>query len=102
MEWLFLVPPLTILGALIMVPVATSIVFSFHEVELGPGRIDLTPIGTDNYARALFSDATCWKAAQNTASFVVGVVIFETSIGLGLALLVSTYPRLQRMLTSIL
>jgi multiple sugar transport system permease protein len=102
MEWLFLVPALTIVVCLILFPVASSIVFSFNEVELGPGRIDLTPIGTDNYTRALFSDPTFWKAAQNTLSFVLGAVIFETTIGLGLALLVSAYPRLQRALTSIL
>lgn len=102
MEWLFLVPAMAIVVCLILIPVASSIVFSFNQVELGPGRLDLTFIGVDNYERAVFHDPTFWKAARNTASFVLGVVIFETVIGLGLALLVSAYPALQRLLTSIL
>lgn len=102
MEWLVLVPAALIVGDLILVPVATSIIFSFNQVDLRPGQIDLTPVGVDNYDRALFHDSTFWKAVQNTAFFVVGVVIFETSVGLGLALLVSAYPKLQRLLTSIL
>ena len=102
MEWLFLVPALAILLALVLFPVLNSILFSLNRVELRPGAVALTPIGLENYERALTADGTFWKAAQNTAFFVVGVVIFETLIGLGLALLVSQHPRLRRYLTSLL
>jgi multiple sugar transport system permease protein len=102
MEWLFLVPALVILLALVLFPVLSSILFSFNRVELRPGAVVLTPSGLQNYERALLQDGTFWKAAQNTAMFVAGVVIFETLIGLGLALLVSHHPRLRRYLTSIL
>ncbi len=102
MEWLFLVPALAILLVLVLFPVLSSILFSFNRVELRPGVVVLTPTGLENYKHALLEDWTFWKAAQNTAFFVAGVVIFETLIGLGLALLVSQHPRLQRYLTSIL
>jgi multiple sugar transport system permease protein len=102
MEWLFLIPAALIVLCLIAVPVVTSIVFSFNQVDLELGQINLTPVGLDNFDRALFRDPTFWKAVQNTALFVVGVVVLETSLGLALALLISAYPRLQRLLTSIL
>jgi multiple sugar transport system permease protein len=84
-ELAMLAPALLVLVAIIFVPFALSIWFSFTDQRLVPRPIPTRLVGTTNYER-LFTDRLFWQAIGNTLLFAVLVVPFQLAISLGVAL----------------
>ncbi|MFC5585031.1 carbohydrate ABC transporter permease [Nitratireductor kimnyeongensis] len=84
--YLFVLPGLVILGALLSVPLYKVVEYSLYDnviVERNP-----TYVGLDNYT-TLLSDPGYWSAGLNTVVFTVGSVLGHMIVGIGLALLVN-------------
>jgi multiple sugar transport system permease protein len=99
--YLFLLPGLVILGALLSVPLYKVVEYSLYDnviVERNP-----TYVGLDNY-KTLLSDPGYWSAGFNTLLFTVGSVLGHMVVGIGLALLVNTdiSPRARTFFRSML
>jgi len=84
--WILAAPALIVLGAVTALPFLAAIVTSF--TDFGARRPTWSFVGLDNYA-ALFSDATFGRALMNTISMVGAIVVTETILGLGLAVLLA-------------
>jgi alpha-glucoside transport system permease protein len=78
--FLFLLPALLLLGALVVYPIVYSVVRSLY------GRSGSDFIGGDNYQRA-FESASTLRALRNTAIWVVVAPTLATAIGLVFAVL---------------
>lgn len=87
-ELAMLLPAVLFLLALIVVPFALSIWFSFTDQRLVPRPIPTRIIGLTNYER-MFADPLFWQAIGNTVLFAVLVVPFQLAISLGVALILN-------------
>ena len=86
-------PPLIFFLALSLIPLILSVYFSLTNTDIsGSGHW----IGIDNYRR-LFSDQIFLDGYKNTLIYVVSGVAIQYLLGLGLALLVHSAPRGQRL-----
>jgi len=99
--YLFLLPCLVILGALLSVPLYKVVEYSLYDnviVERSPAFV-----GLQNY-RDLLGDGAFWAAGLNTLIFTVGSVMGHLIVGIGLALLVNAdiHPRAQTLFRSLL
>ena len=99
--YLFLLPCLLILGALLSVPLYKVVEYSLYDnviVEKNP-----TFVGLKNY-QDLFTDKAYWSATINTIIFTVGSVFGHLLVGTCLALLVNTdiNPRARTIFRSLL
>lgn len=99
--YLFLLPCLVILGALLSIPLYKVIEYSLYDNVI----IEPNPkfVGLDNY-KTMLSDGGFWSALFNTAVFTIGSVIGHIIVGTGLALLVNTNigPRARAIFRSLL
>jgi multiple sugar transport system permease protein len=87
--WLFSLPALVLLSVFLVLPFLLALGFSFTDQRLIPNRnIPTSFIGLRNYIR-LAVDATFHKALLNNFIFVIVVVPIQTSLALGLALLIN-------------
>jgi len=84
-ELAMLVPAMLFLVAIIFVPFALSIWFSFTDQRLVPRPIPTSFVGITNYER-LFADRLFWQAIGNTLLFAVLVVPFQLAISLAAAM----------------
>ena len=84
-----LLPAMIFIVAVIVVPFALSIWFSFTDQRLVPRPIPTKFIGFTNYER-MFADPEFWKAIGNTVFFAMLVVPFQLAISLGAALALNT------------
>lgn len=80
------VPALLVLLAVVIYPIARSILLSFQHAELAAGGLTTTFAGLDNYTR-LLSDETFAIAVRQSAFFTVAEVLLITALALGMALL---------------
>jgi multiple sugar transport system permease protein len=99
--YLFLLPCIVILGALLSAPLYKVVEYSLYDnviVERNPQFV-----GLQNYVN-LLGDGAFWDAALNTLLFTVGSVLGHIVVGTGLALLVNAdiHPRAQMMFRSLL
>lgn len=99
--YLFLLPGLVILGALLSVPLYKVVEYSLYDnviVERNP-----TFVGLANYTN-LLTDPGYWSAGFNTVIFTVGSVLGHMVVGIGLALLVNAdiAPRARTFFRSML
>ncbi len=94
---LFVAPALLLYGVYILYPVVISIWYSLLQWNgIGAARF----IGLDNWTR-LFQDATVLGSLRNTLVLLVGSIVVEIPIGLGVALLLQRLGRLGTVLSSI-
>ncbi len=92
-KYLFLLPGLLVLVAIILFPLIFTIRVSFSSWDAyNPG---LNWVGGDNYGR-LFEDARYWQALGRLTTLSVGTVLIQYVLGFGLALLVWRDIRAQR------
>jgi multiple sugar transport system permease protein len=99
---LFLViPALVVMAAVILFPIARSIVLSFQEAQLSAGKIGTTWIGDENYRR-ISEDETFTLALRNSAFFTIVEVLLVLTIALGVALLLNTRVGRNPIYTTIL
>lgn len=96
--YVLLLPTLTVLTLIIVVPSLIAFGQSLTDASLGrPGEF----VGLQNYVRIL-SDPAFWRAALNTFIIVNAVVYGELLLGLGLAALVSGWMPLRGLLVTLL
>jgi len=94
---LFVAPALLLYSVYILYPVVISIWYSLLQWNgIGAARF----IGLDNWTR-LFQDATVLGSLRNTLVLLVGSIVVEIPIGLGVALLLQRLGRLGTVLSSI-
>jgi raffinose/stachyose/melibiose transport system permease protein len=95
--FLFVAPALLLYGAYILYPVVISIWYSLLQWNgIGAARF----IGLANWAR-LFQDGSVLGSLRNTLVILVGSIMLEIPLGLGVALLVQRLGRLGTVLSSI-
>jgi multiple sugar transport system permease protein len=92
--WVLLAPAIVALTAVATYPLLYGIRASFHTYRYGRDR---GSAGLENY-RVIFHDHVFWTALGTTARYVGFAVLFETLLGLGLALLVVNELRFSRWL----
>src|SRR5215203_431558 len=95
------IPALVVMVAVILYPIARSIVLSFQEAKLSAGEIGTTWAGGENYRR-ISEDETFMLALRNSAFFTVSEVLLVLAIALGVALLLNTRAGRKPIYTTIL
>ncbi len=98
---LLLAPALLVLAAVILYPIASSIVLSLQDAQLSAGEIGAAWIGLENY-RQLAEDDAFALALRNSAFFTVSEVLIVLLIALGVALLLNTHAGRNPVFTVIL
>jgi raffinose/stachyose/melibiose transport system permease protein len=81
----FMGPALIIFGFVILIPVTTSIYYSFFEWDAISDKIFT---GLDNYKR-LLTDGIVWTALKNSSLLTLGALMIQIPAGLILAVLLS-------------
>ena len=85
--FLYVAPGLAIVALVMLVPLAVGVSFSFQNyVIFRPASRGWS--GLENYAE-LWTDRTFWLALRNTAKWTFWSVLFQLSLGLGLALMLN-------------
>lgn len=85
--YLFLAPALLFLAIFLLYPVATMLIFSFSEVNIGSLLSGVTPfVGLKNYQTVL-SDPLFLSTLKISLLFTAGSLVFQFSLGFLLALL---------------
>lgn len=80
-------PALVVVAAVILVPLIVSVYLSFTDYNISiPDRLPF--IGLANY-RDILSDPAVPGVVVNTLEYVIGAVVLETVIGLGIAVLLA-------------
>ncbi|MBS2970610.1 sugar ABC transporter permease [Metabacillus sp. KIGAM252] len=97
MFWVFLAPVLLALGIVIIVPLIYGVYYSFTDWD---GVNEAQFIGMENYLN-LFSDKDFLNSLWFTFKFSVATVIIVNLIGLGLAMLVTSYIKSKNLLRTI-
>jgi multiple sugar transport system permease protein len=95
------IPALVVMAAVILYPIARSIVLSFQEAKLSAGEIGTAWAGGENYRR-ISEDDTFKLALRNSAFFTVSEVLLVLAIALGVALLLNTRAGRNPIYTTIL
>ncbi len=89
LAWLFSAPALVLLLVFLVTPFLMAIGLSFTDQRLIPNpRLPTEFIGLRNYQR-LLTDSTFWIAVRNCFLFVAVVVPVQTTLALGMAMLVN-------------
>ena len=100
--YLLMLAPLLIFVFIVAIyPLAFSIFISFFKYRLTDPDQTKTLIGIANYQQA-FKDPIVVGSLKTTMKFVVGTVVLELALGLGLALLFSAETRFMRFTRSFL
>lgn len=99
LPWVLLAPALTVIGLLLLLPLARIVWLSFREYQLRnlvSGESDF--IGLANYA-ALLTDPYLWRVALlNTVVFAVVAVVTTIVVGTLVALLLATLRPVPRII----
>jgi len=100
--YLLMLAPLLIFVLIVAIyPLAFSIFISFFKYRLTDPDQTKTLIGIANYQQA-FKDPIVVGSLKTTMKFVIGTVVLELALGLGLALLFSAETRFMRFTRSFL
>lgn len=86
----FVLPAITLMIAILIVPVLIAAMLSFSDYSLGSPGFDW--VGVENYTR-MFSSSTYTKMLWATGTYVFVVVPASIGLGLGAALLISSVKR---------
>jgi multiple sugar transport system permease protein len=86
--WLYISPALAILIVVLLVPLVVGIGYSFRRFSAFRSEY----VGLDQY-RAMLHDPTLGQALFNTVWWTSGSLVFQFSLGLGLALLLNQHFR---------
>ncbi len=86
--WVYLAPIGIGFAAIVLVPFAMNVYYSFFEWQ--GGAAPMTWVGLANYAE-LFRDGVFWRSFLNSLQLIVAIAIVPTIIGLVLAALLFDY-----------
>ena len=92
MAWLFLSPSLILLMLVAAYPLFRTFQLSFFDASILKFPLRPVWIGLENYT-ALFSDGRWWRSVWNTVVFTIFSVLFETVLGMVIALIVHSQFR---------
>ncbi|MEU3310636.1 sugar ABC transporter permease [Nocardiopsis sp. NPDC006832] len=99
LPWVLLVPPLGVIGVLLLLPIGRIVWLSFRDFKLRnlvSGESDF--IGLSNYV-TLLTDPYLWQTVLvNTLTFAVVAVVTTVVLGTLVALLLSTLKPLPRII----
>ena len=98
---LLVAPALLVLAAVILYPIARSILLSFQDAQISAGQVGAEWIGWENY-RQIATDETFALALRNSAFFTVPEVVLVVAIALATALLLNTHAGRHPFFTVIL
>ncbi len=82
--YLFLLPALVLFTLFILYPLIFNAVYSTYTIGSRLG--DWNFVGLANY-KAIFADFVFWRGLRNNFLFLGGVIVFGTSLALGIAVL---------------
>lgn len=83
-----LLPAVTLLLTIVILPFALSIYFSFTDQRLTPRPIPTRVVGLTNFAR-MIADPLFWKALGNTFVFTILVTPFQLALSLAVAMILN-------------
>jgi multiple sugar transport system permease protein len=85
--YLYTVPAVVLIGAIMLVPLVIGLSYAFHDITLlDPMSGDF--VGLDHF-RELYADASFWNALRNTVTWTFSCVVLQFGLGLILALLLN-------------
>ncbi len=83
---LLVLPALAVLAAVVLYPIARTLLLSFQRAKLAPGGLQTEFAGLAQY-RQMAGDEAFWLAVRHSAFFTIGEVLLVVVISLGAALL---------------
>lgn len=87
---IFLLPPLLLYGAAVLLPIVQSLVLSFFSWD---GISDMQFIGLSNYRHMLTGDSVFWRTFANQLGYVATCLVLQLGGGLVVASLLGTLTR---------
>src|SRR5262245_15458257 len=78
--YLFLLPAIVVLGAVVLFPIVNAFILSFYRYQLNMPALGKTFVGLDNYINT-FQDKELMGSVAWTLQFTVTVVIAELVVG---------------------
>jgi len=96
----FHIPTFVTLTFITLIPILYTVWLSFYDYQLANPGSENVFVGFKNYV-ALFSDTELIHSVRITFTFMFGAVVLEVIIGICLALLLNTIPKLRRLFTSL-
>lgn len=97
--WLFILPAVVIVGALLLYPVITTALYSFTSKNLI--KPNWSFVGFENYAKVL-SDGSFYKAFLNSIKWVIFSLLGQILVGFTAALALNKVKRGQGILRTLL
>lgn len=88
----FLAPNLAGFLVFTIFPIGASLIISFYEWPL---LGDATFVGLKNFARMFFHDTVFWQISFNTIYFVIGYIVLNLLVSLGLAVWLTSNIRFR-------
>src|SRR6202162_1144307 len=99
LPWLFLTPALAIYSVVVVYPMVYSAWLSLFRWDgISPTKVF---VGLENYGILLTQNDVFWIALKNNAVWLVAALLFPTSIGLGLAILLNSKFRGSHIFRSV-
>lgn len=94
----FLVPPLVLYGAAVLLPIGQSLVLSVFKWD---GISDMRFVGLDNYVKMLTRDDVFWTAFGNALGYLVICLVLQLGGALVVASLLTALPRARELVKTI-
>lgn len=98
---LFSIPGILYFLIIIVVPIITTVAYSFQRFIYTKPTEDIKWIGFENYIK-IFSDPYFWSSLKNTFIFLIAGVFLELILGLILALAINEVSRRNNIINSII
>lgn len=98
--WMFLTPALIFLGITALFPLLYSLYLSFFKLKLNLPNKNILFIGLENY-KTLFTDKLLFISTYNTIFFAIISVLFETILGVMVAMVICSNKLSAKIATSI-
>ncbi|MFE3461493.1 carbohydrate ABC transporter permease [Nocardiopsis aegyptia] len=94
----FLVPPLLLYGAAVLLPIVQSLVLSLFRWD---GITEMTFVGIDNYVTMLTRDDVFWTSFANTLGYLVICLVLQLGGALVVAALLTALPRARELVKTL-
>lgn len=100
--YLFILPAVIFLIVFVGYPICYNIIMSFQNVDLMALNTGIKPfVGIENY-REIFENPVFYRALSNTLFYTVACIIFQFTIGFGLALFFNIEFRLAKVIRGLI